>query len=418
MPPCAIVVNSGSIMVSTCSLTEETTVDLSYSAEESSFRSEVREWLDANLPTDIRDKVVNYHGLSKDDYLRWHRILAAKGWSVPHWPVEWGGTGWDITQRYIYDEEFGLAGAPALPPFGPAMCASVLLRFGTPAQQERFLPRIRAGDDFWVQGYSEPGAGSDLAALKCRADRQGDFYHVTGQKIWTTLGQYGDWIFCLVRTDSQVERRQEGISFLLIDMKTPGITVRPLILMDGGHEVNEIFFDDVVVPVQNLIYEENKGWTVAKYLLGHERMGSGSVGGSRRELAALRDLAKRELKNGRPLLEDPRFRDRLSRVEIELEALEITSMRFLDKMRRSGQPPGADVSLLKIRGTEIQQGITELMMQAVGPRAQPFRAVDHGSIDHFMSRLAPRYFNLRKASIYAGSNEIQRNIIAKMSLGL
>jgi hypothetical protein len=393
-------------------------VDLSYSAEESSFRSEVREWLDANLPTDIRDKVVNYHGLSKDDYLRWHRILAAKGWSVPHWPVEWGGTGWDITQRYIYDEEFGLAGAPALPPFGPAMCASVLLRFGTPAQQERFLPRIRAGDDFWVQGYSEPGAGSDLAALKCRADRQGDFYHVTGQKIWTTLGQYGDWIFCLVRTDSQVERRQEGISFLLIDMKTPGITVRPLILMDGGHEVNEIFFDDVVVPVQNLIYEENKGWTVAKYLLGHERMGSGSVGGSRRELAALRDLAKRELKNGRPLLEDPRFRDRLSRVEIELEALEITSMRFLDKMRRSGQPPGADVSLLKIRGTEIQQGITELMMQAVGPRAQPFRAVDHGSIDHFMSRLAPRYFNLRKASIYAGSNEIQRNIIAKMSLGL
>lgn len=393
-------------------------MDLSYSAEESSFRSEVREWLDANLPTDIRDKVVNYYGLSKDDYLRWHKILAAKGWSVPHWPVEWGGTGWDITQRYIYDEEFGLAGAPALPPFGPAMCASVLLRFGTPAQQERFLPRIRAGDDFWVQGYSEPGAGSDLAALKCRAERQGDFYHVTGQKIWTTLGQYGDWIFCLVRTDSQVERRQEGISFLLIDMKTPGITVRPLILMDGGHEVNEIFFDDVVVPVQNLIYEENKGWTVAKYLLGHERMGSGSVGGSRRELAALRDLAKRELKNGRPLLEDPRFRDRLSRVEIELEALEITSMRFLDKMRRSGQPPGADVSLLKIRGTEIQQGITELMMQAVGPRAQPFRAVDHGSIDHFMSRLAPRYFNLRKASIYAGSNEIQRNIIAKMSLGL
>ncbi|NBS94607.1 MAG: pimeloyl-CoA dehydrogenase large subunit [Betaproteobacteria bacterium] len=393
-------------------------MDLSYSAEELSFRSEVRGWLDANLPTDIRDKVVNYHGLSKEDYLRWHKILAAKGWSVPHWPVEWGGTGWNITQRYIYDEEFGLAGAPALPPFGPAMCASVLLRFGTPAQQERFLPRIRAGDDFWVQGYSEPGAGSDLAALKCRAERQGDFYHVTGQKIWTTLGQYGDWIFCLVRTDSQVERRQEGISFLLIDMKTPGITVRPLILMDGGHEVNEIFFDDVVVPVQNLIYEENKGWTVAKYLLGHERMGSGSVGGSRRELAALRDLAKREVKNGRPLLEDPRFRDRLSRVEIELEALEITSMRFLDKMRRSGQPPGADVSLLKIRGTEIQQAITELMMQAVGPRAQPFRAVDHGSIDHFMSRLAPRYFNLRKASIYAGSNEIQRNIIAKMSLGL
>ncbi|NBT78397.1 MAG: pimeloyl-CoA dehydrogenase large subunit, partial [Betaproteobacteria bacterium] len=204
-------------------------MDLSYSAEELSFRSEVRDWLSANLPADIRDKVVNYHGLSKDEFLRWHRILAEKGWSVPHWPVEWGGTGWDITQRYIFDEEFGLAGAPGLPPFGPVMCASVLLRFGTAEQKERFLPRIRTGDDFWVQGYSEPGAGSDLAALKCRADRKGDFYHVTGQKIWTTLGHYGDWIFCLVRTDSNVERRQEGISFLLIDMNTPGITVRPLI---------------------------------------------------------------------------------------------------------------------------------------------------------------------------------------------
>jgi alkylation response protein AidB-like acyl-CoA dehydrogenase len=393
-------------------------MDLSYSAEELAFRNEVRDWLAANLPTDIRDKVVNYQHLSKEDYLRWHKILAAKGWSVPHWPVEWGGTGWDITQRYIYDEEFGLAGAPGLPPFGPAMCASVLHRFGTPAQKARFLPGIREGDDFWVQGYSEPGAGSDLAALKCRAERQGDHYRVTGQKIWTTLGHYGDWIFCLVRTDASAEKRQEGISFLLIDMKTPGITVRPLILMDGGHEVNEIFFDDVAVPVDNLVHDENKGWTVAKYLLGHERMGSGSVGASRRELAALRALAQRELKNGLPLLQDPRFRDRLSRVEIELAALELTSMRFLDRMRRTGQPPGADVSMLKIRGTEVQQAITELMMQAVGPMAQPFKAVDSGSIDHFTSRLAPRYFNLRKASIYAGSNEIQRNIIAKMTLGL
>jgi alkylation response protein AidB-like acyl-CoA dehydrogenase len=337
---------------------------------------------------------------------------------VPHWPKEWGGTGWDITQRYIYEEEFALAGAPNLPPFGPAMCASVLLKFGTPTQKDQFLPRIREGDDFWVQGYSEPGAGSDLAAVKTRAERQGDHYVVNGQKIWTTLGHYGDWIFCLVRTDSQAEKRQEGISFILMDMKTPGITVRPLILMDGGHEVNEIFFDNVKVPVQNLIFEENKGWTVAKYLLGHERMGSGSVGASRRELAALRALAGRELKNGKPLIEDMRFKDKLSRVEIELDALEITSMRFLDKMRRTGQPPGADVSMLKIRGTEVQQMITELAMQAAGPRAQPFKAVDNGSIDHFTSRLAPRYFNFRKASIYAGSNEIQRNIIAKMTLGL
>jgi alkylation response protein AidB-like acyl-CoA dehydrogenase len=393
-------------------------MDLSYAPNELAFRDEVRGWLDANLPDDIRDKVVGYHGLSKADMTRWHKILAGKGWSVPHWPVEWGGTGWNITQRYLYDEQFGLAGAPMLAPFGPSMCASVLLRFGSAEQKARFLPRIRNGDDFWVQGYSEPGAGSDLAALKTRADRDGDHYRVNGQKIWTTLGHYGDWIFCLVRTDSQAEKRQDGISFLLIDMATPGITVRPLILMDGGHEVNEVFFDNVRVPVENLVHEEGKGWTVAKYLLGHERMGSGNVGGSRRELATLKDLARREQKNGRPLIDDPRFRDKLSRVEIELDALELTSMRFLDKMRRTGQPPGADVSMLKIRGTEVQQMITELMMQAAGPRAQPFKAVDDGAIDHFTARLAPRYFNYRKASIYAGSNEIQRNIIAKMTLGL
>ena len=393
-------------------------MDLNYSQEETKFREEVHHWLNINLPEDIRQKVIGYQELSKEDYQRWHKILAAKGWSVPHWPVEWGGTGWDMTQRYIYDEEFALAGAPRLPPFGPAMCAPVLLKFGTTAQKEQFLPRIREGDDFWVQGYSEPGAGSDLAAVKTRAERVGDHYVINGQKIWTTLGQHGDWIFCLVRTDPNAEKRQEGISFILMDMKTPGITVRPLILMDGGHEVNEIFFDNVKVPVQNLVFEENKGWTVAKYLLGHERMGSGSVGASRRELAALRTLAQRELKNGKPLIEDMRFKDKISRVEIELDALEITSMRFLDQMRRTGQAPGADVSMLKIRGTEVQQMITELAMQAVGPNAQPFVSVSNGFVDPFTSRLAPRYFNFRKASIYAGSNEIQRNIIAKMSLGL
>ena len=393
-------------------------MDLNYSQEETKFREEVHHWLKFNLPADIRQKVIGYQELSKEDYQRWHKILAAKGWSVPNWPVEWGGTGWDMTQRYIYDEEFALAGAPRLPPFGPAMCAPVLLKFGTSAQKEQFLPRIREGEDFWVQGYSEPGAGSDLAAVKTRAERVGDHYVINGQKIWTTLGQHGDWIFCLVRTDPNAEKRQEGISFILMDMKTPGITVRPLILMDGGHEVNEIFFDNVKVPVQNLVFEENKGWTVAKYLLGHERMGSGSVGASRRELATLRTMAQRELKNGKPLIEDLRFKDKISRVEIELDALEITSMRFLDQMRRTGQAPGADVSMLKIRGTEVQQMITELAMQAVGPNAQPFVSVSNGFVDPFKSRLAPRYFNFRKASIYAGSNEIQRNIIAKMSLGL
>ena len=393
-------------------------MDLTYSPEEQAFRKEVRTWLSDHLPPEIREKVVKYKGLTKDDYVRWHKILAAKGWAVPHWPVEWGGTGWDVTQRYIFDEEFGLAGALRPPSFGPNMCASVLLKFGTPEQKNRFLPRIRSGDDFWVQGYSEPGAGSDLAALKTRADRQGDHYVVNGQKIWTTLGHFGDWIFCLVRTNSDVEKRQEGISFLLIDMKTPGITVRPLILMDGGHEVNEIFFEDVKVPLENLVHEENKGWTVAKYLLGHERMGSAAVGASRREMAALKTLAAKEMKNGKPLMQDPRFRDRLTRNEVELQALELTAMRFLDRMRRSGQPPGADVSMLKIKGTEIQQAMTELMMQVAGPQAQPYIGVDGGGVDPLMSRFTPRYANYRKASIYAGSNEIQRNIIAKMTLGL
>ena len=322
-------------------------------------------------------------------------------------------------QRYIFEEECGFAGTPPLIPFGLSMCGPVLIRFATEAQKKRFLPRIYNGDDFWCQGYSEPGSGSDLASLKTKAVREGDHYIVNGQKTWTTLGHYGDWIFCLVRTDSGASKRQEGISFLLIDMKTPGITVRPLILMDGGHEVNEVFFDDVKVPVENLVYEENKGWTVAKYLLGHERMNTGRIGGSKRELAKLKEFAAKQMKDGKPLIEDVRFRDKVARVEVELMALEITNLRFLDQMRRTKQPPGADVSMLKIKGTEIQQTLTELMMQAVGPLAQPFKPTNGSSdFDDFTAGLAPRYCNFRKTTIYAGSNEIQRNIIAKMTLGL
>ncbi len=395
-------------------------MDLNYSQDESSFRDEVRGWIKQNLPQDLRDKIANYDELGRDDLLRWHKILAKKGWVAPAWPKEFGGTDWNVVQRYIFEEECGFAGTPPLIPFGLSMCGPVILRFGTPEQKKRFLPDIYNGDVFWCQGYSEPGSGSDLASLKTKAERQGDHYIVNGQKIWTTLGHIADWIFCLVRTDSTLSKRQEGISFLLIDMKTPGITVRPLILMDGGHEVNEVFFDNVKVPAENLIFEEGKGWTVAKYLLGHERMNTGRIGASKRELAKLKEFAAKQTgDDGKPLIDDSRFRDRLTRVEVELMALEITNLRFLDQMRRSGQPPGADVSMLKIKGTEIQQALTELAMQAVGPMAQPFKAVANDpDFDEFIAGLAPRYCNFRKTTIYAGSNEIQRNIISKMTLGL
>jgi alkylation response protein AidB-like acyl-CoA dehydrogenase len=394
-------------------------MDLSYSQDELAFRDQVRGWLKDHLPSDLREKIANYDELTREDLLRWHAILARQGWVAPAWPKEWGGTGWSVVQRYIFEEECGYAGTPPLIPFGLSMCGPVLLKFGTDEQKKKVLPRIYQGDDFWCQGYSEPGSGSDLASLKTKAVRSGDHYVVNGQKIWTTLGHYADWIFCLVRTDSGAAKRQEGISFLLIDMKTPGITVRPLILMDGGHEVNEVFFDEVKVPVENLVHKEGEGWTVAKYLLGHERMNTGRIGASKRELAKLKEFAAAQKKGGKSLLEDTRFRDKLSRLEVELAALEITNLRFLDRMRRTGQPPGADVSMLKIKGTEIQQGLTELMMQAVGPLSQPFKAVNgDAGFDEFTAAIAPRYCNFRKTTIYAGSNEIQRNIIAKMTLGL
>jgi len=388
-------------------------MDLNYSPEETAFRDEVRAWIGANLAADVRDKVLNYRELSKDDLLGWHKNLAKKGWVAPGWPKEWGGTDWTVVQRYIFEEECGAAGCPPIVPFGVRMCAPVLLRFGTDAQKQRFLPRMYNGEDFWVQGYSEPGAGSDLASLKTRAVRDGDHYVVTGQKIWTTLGHYGDWIFCLVRTDPKTEKRQDGISFLLIDMTTPGITVRPIVLLDQSREVNEVFFDEVRVPAENLVHEENKGWTVAKFLLGYERMGTGNIAVSKRELARVKELAARA-----GLRDDPRFADRLTRVEVELMALEITNLRFLDQLR-GGRPPGAEVSLLKIKGTEIQQALTELMLQTAGPLAQAFRPLEaRAGFDAFTASLMPRYCNVRKATIYAGSNEIQRNIIAKATLGL
>ena len=393
-------------------------MDLDYTSEERAFRDDVNAWLRDNLPDDLRDKVVHYRHLSRDDLQRWHAILARQGWVAPSWPKEWGGTDWTVAQRYLFDEACGYAGAPPLVPFGLVMCAPVLLEFGTQAQKERFLPPIYRGDEFWCQGYSEPGAGSDLASLKTTAVRRGDRYIVNGQKIWTTLAHIADWIFCLVRTSPTTERKQDGISFLLIDMRTRGITVRPLMLMDGEHEVNEVFFDDVEVPVENRVHHEGKGWTVAKFLLGHERMNTARIGASRRELEQLKALASAERKDGKPLIDDPRFRDKVSRVEIELMALAITNLRFLDRLR-DGQKPGAEVSMLKIKGTEIQQTLTELMIQAAGPLAQPFAPLaGNERFDRFKAALSARYCNYRKTTIYAGSNEIQRNIIAKRVLEL
>jgi alkylation response protein AidB-like acyl-CoA dehydrogenase len=396
-------------------------MDLNYSARDDAFRAEVRAFLAANLPPDLQNKVRKHLRLKREDYVRWHKIVASQGWAAPAWPAEFGGPGWDATQRHIWEEECAIAGTPPILPFGVNMVAPVIMAFGSPEQKAYYLPRILDCSDWWCQGYSEPGAGSDLASLSTTALREGDHYIVNGQKTWTTLGQFADMIFCLVRTDTNV-RKQEGISFLLIDMKSPGITVRPIIMLDEEHEVNEVFFDNVRVPATNLVGKENKGWTYAKYLLGHERTGIAAVGRSRRELLFLKKIAKQQHKNGKPLLEDPLFAARVANLEIELMALDVTVLRTI---AQEAQGPGPQASLLKVRGSEIQQMLTELMVEALGPQALPF---DQGYLDgereHALAGdddaapLAGYYFNFRKTSIYGGSNEIQKNIITQMILGL
>jgi alkylation response protein AidB-like acyl-CoA dehydrogenase len=386
-------------------------MDLDFSTEELAFRDEVRQFLSAELPADIRDRIVRGdHSHVRDDTVRWQKILHAKGWGAPAWPVEFGGTGWSKTQQYIFETECTLADAPAQLAFGIKMVAPVLMRYGSPEQQSRFLPRILAAEDWWCQGYSEPGSGSDLASLKMRAERDGDEYVLNGQKVWNTLGHFADWIFCLVRTDSNA-KPQKGISFLLVDMKTPGITVRPTKLLDGSFEVNEIWFDNVRVPVTNRIGEENEGWTYAKFLLGHERTNIAGIGWSKRELRRLKSDAAKVSKDGRPLLQDPVFGSRIAQVEIELTALEITNMRviFAEAAKKA---PGPEASMLKIRGTEIMQRISELHMELLGASALAYA---HDSDD---SRATELYLNLRKLTIFGGSNEIQRNIIAHMILKL
>ncbi|SAL51814.1 acyl-CoA dehydrogenase domain-containing protein [Caballeronia sordidicola] len=398
-------------------------MDLNYSPADDAFRADICAWLDANLPQALRSKVLDHKRLSRDDYASWHKLLGTRGWSVVAWPKEFGGPGWNATQRHIWDEECARIGAPGVLPFGVSMVAPVLMKYGSDAQKAHYLPRILDGTDWWCQGYSEPGSGSDLASLRTRAERQGDHYVVNGQKTWTTLGQFADMMFCLVRTDSGA-KKQEGISFLLIDMKTPGITVRPIITLDEDHEVNEVFFEDVKVPLENLVGDENRGWTYAKYLLGHERTGIARVGQSKRELVFLKRLAADQKKGGAPLLKDPVFAAKIAALEIEIMALEVTVQRVVAS-EANGRGPGPEASMLKIKGTEVQQALTELMVEAAGPQAAAFDpAYLEGEREHSLAGddaaapLAAYYFNFRKTSIYGGSNEIQKNIIAQMILGL
>ena len=395
-------------------------MDLSFSPQEEAFRQEVRDFIaeaKPKLPKNLG--APEQARLSKDDYLVWHRLLYKKGWVAPAWPKELGGADWSVTQRYIFSTEIAKAGMPTTLPFGLGMVGPVIYTFGSEVQKAKFLPRILSGDDWWCQGYSEPGAGSDLASLRCRAVREGDHYIVNGQKTWTTLAQYADWIFCLVRTDPSA-KPQEGISFLLIDMKSPGITVKPIIILDGAREVNEVFFDDVKVPVENLVGEENKGWTYAKFLLAHERSGLAAPSRSRAALTRLKGIAKAEQLDGEALIRDPDFARKLAALEADLMALEFTELRILSQEAK-GEKVGSESSILKVAGSEIQQRVADLAMEAVGYYALPddLSLGDNEIAGPDYARgLAGRYFNLRKASIYGGSNEIQRNIIAKAVLGL
>ncbi len=394
-------------------------MDLAFSAKDETFRREVIDFLDENWPAEYRGRKRDF---TRENYIDWHKKLHAKGWAAPAWPAEYGGTDWTPTQKYIFGQE--MANAETFPSlaFNTSMVGPVIYTFGSAAQKQRFLPQTLACDIWWCQGYSEPGSGSDLASLRTKAVREGDHYIVNGSKTWTTLAQHADWIFCLVRTDPDV-KKQQGISFLLIDMKTPGVTVRPIITLGGDHEVNEVFLEDVKVPVENRIGEENQGWTYAKFLLLHERSNIAGVHQSRRYLKRLKDVAAdQELSGSGPkLMDDPDFSRKVSEIEIDLTALEFTELRALSN-EEAGKGPGAESSILKIRGTELQQRISHLAVEVAGYYAMPFqRNQGHNEYpagpEHSV-HAAARYFNGRKTSIYGGTNEIQRNIIAKAILGL
>ena len=398
-------------------------MNLEFSAEDKAFRQDVIDFIEAKLPKRIQEKVLLGKRLTKADMLEWQTILNEKGWLAPNWPKEFGGAKWSAVQNHIFDEVSWEMGAPRVMPFGLNMLAPVLVKFGSEEQKRHYLPRILDGTDWWCQGYSEPGAGSDLASLKTSAVRDGDHYIVNGQKTWTTLGHFADWIFCLVRTDPDA-KQQSGISFLLIDMDTPGIEVRPIILLDGTHEVNEVWFTDVKVPVENLVGEENKGWTYAKYLLTHERTGTANVGNSTAALRRLKAMAKEQMNNGKPLSSDPYFAARMAKVEMELEALKTTNLRILVEAD-SGAAAGPESSMLKVKGTIVRLEINDLARRAIGPYAMPFvsEALDEGFNEppigpDYANPIASEHFNHRKMAIYAGSNEVQRGILTKTKLGL
>jgi alkylation response protein AidB-like acyl-CoA dehydrogenase len=397
-------------------------MNLEFTAEEQTFRREVCDFLAAKLPHDIRERVRLGRRLSADDHLCWQNILSERGWLGVNWPQEHGGPGWGPVERHIFDEECAAAHAPTIVPFGVSMVAPVIMKFGSETQKRHYLPRILSNQDWWCQGYSEPGAGSDLASLRTRAVRDGDEYVVTGQKSWTTLGQHANMMFCLARTDPEA-KKQAGISFLLIDMETPGISVRPIITLDGAHEVNEVFLDEVRVPVANRIGEEGQGWTCAKFLLTHERTGIAGLGHAKQALRHLKSVALEVQHRGHPLLEQPHFRQRVVKAEIELMALEVTHLRVLAAAREGGAP-GAESSLLKVRGSELRQELSELARRALGPQALPFfpeylygdQELEREEAEH--AALGAQYFNRRKLSIYGGSNEIQKSIVAKTLLGM
>ena len=400
-------------------------MNIDLTENEKAFQEDVRDFFRTRYPEDIRRKRNENVPLSRDDMIRWQKVLAEQGWFAVNWPEEHGGTGWSPVQKYLFAKEMAAVNAPPLVAFGVKMVAPIIYTYGNEEQKRRFLPDILDSNVWWCQGYSEPGSGSDLASLKTRADRDGDHYVVNGTKTWTTLGQHADWIFCLVRTSSDVARRQEGISFLLIDMETPGVSVRPIITIEGDHEVNEVHFENVRVPVDNLVGEEGKGWTYGKVLLEHERTNIAGVPVSQYRLDRLREKIASPVRGGTPLAEDRNFRRKLAAVDIELKALEYTELRVLASVA-VGKAPGPESSLLKIRGTEVQQAIDALFMEAAGYYALPYvpaqyvldfpddDRIGHGS----ETSTSLRYFNNRKASIYGGSNEIQKNIIAKHVLGV